>query len=199
MPKLLCFLRAGPVTGCLGRGLSRVVIVLVSLGVASIICSGSAFARENDTKRYSEVFLAQYSSPPSRIVDDIGYLRAAERDAIEESLSRFECRHGAQMTVLLIRSTGRQFIEDFSLAVASRWRLGRATKDDGVLLTIASEDRRLRIEIGPGLEAVLPEKWLTGGVIATMSALLRQDQRAAAIETAISRISSRLPVLRRDC
>lgn len=167
------------------RTLAAVLIALA----ASLVAFGSTA----DTERYSNIFLARYPVPPSRLVDEAELLTKADRQTIELKLERFECRVGAQMAVVLIRSTGRQFIEDFSLAVASRWRLGRAAYDDGILMTIAEDDRSMRIEVGSGIEKVLPEAWLQESVISPMVDRLRRSEHRGAIEIAINRISSRLP------
>ena len=70
----------------------------------------------------------------------------------------------AQVLVLTVRSLEGEAIEAFSLDVAhNRWKLGQKGKDNGVLITLAMEDRRYRIEVGYGLEAVLPDS-LVGSI-----------------------------------
>jgi uncharacterized protein len=171
------------------RTLAALLIALVA-SFAAFVASAST----DDTERYSNVFLARYPDPPSRLVDDAALLAEMDRRAIKSKLERFECRLGAQMAVVLINSTGRQFIEEFSLAVAARWRLGRATYNDGILLVIAEDDRRLRIEVGTGIEKILAETWLQESVIRPMTDRLRTGDRRAAVEIAIDRVASRLPV-----
>jgi len=71
---------------------------------------------------------------------------------LEEKLARFEEESGAQVAILTIPSLEGEPLEDYSIRVAEAWALGRAGVDDGVLVLIASQDRKMRIEVGYGLE-----------------------------------------------
>ncbi len=83
-------------------------------------------------------------------------------DAAEERLGRALRAHrdatGVQIAVLLIDTLGGEPIEDFSLRVAEAWGGGSAGRDDGMLVTFAASDRRMRIEVGYGLEAQVPDR-----------------------------------------
>ena len=76
---------------------------------------------------------------------------------IEEKLAALEEATGAQMAVLTIASLEGEAIEEYSLEVAETWGLGRAEQDDGVLMLIARDDRKMRIEVGYGLEGDLTD------------------------------------------
>lgn len=89
--------------------------------------------------------------------DQAGLLDHAQGLALEERLAAFETRTGHQVVVLSVPSLEGEVIEDYALRVAETWKLGRADRDDGVLLLIAKDDRKLRIEVGYGLEAQLTD------------------------------------------
>jgi uncharacterized protein len=76
---------------------------------------------------------------------------------IEEKAAAYERETGAQVAVLTIESLEGYPIEDYSIRVAEAWELGRAAEDDGVLFLVAERDRRMRIEVGYGLEPVLTD------------------------------------------
>lgn len=95
--------------------------------------------------------------PAGYVTDLTGTLTAAQRTALDEQLAAFEQRKGAQVVILLVPTTQPETIEQYALRVAERWRLGRAGVDDGALLLVAKDDRRLRIEVGYGLEGVLTD------------------------------------------
>lgn len=97
--------------------------------------------------------------PPltARVTDLTGTLTADERRSLEERLAAFEAKKGAQLAVLIVPTTHPEEIEDYSIRVLDQWRLGRKNVDDGALLVIAKNDHRLRIEVGRGLEGVLPD------------------------------------------
>ncbi|HEV2539782.1 MAG TPA: TPM domain-containing protein [Frateuria sp.] len=94
----------------------------------------------------------------SRHVTDLtGTLDAQQVDQLDAQLVDLEKRKGAQLVVLVIGSTGEQDIESYSLAVAEQNKVGRKGTDDGVLLLVAKNDRRVRIEVGYGLEGAIPD------------------------------------------
>jgi uncharacterized protein len=97
--------------------------------------------------------------PPleARVTDLTGTLKAGELASLEAELRAFEQRKGSQIAVLMLPSTQPETIEQYSIRVAERWKIGRAKADDGVILIIAKNDQRLRIEVGYGLEGAIPD------------------------------------------
>ncbi|WP_255989154.1 TPM domain-containing protein [Chitinolyticbacter albus] len=93
----------------------------------------------------------------ARVTDETGTLTATEREALERKLAAFEARKGSQIAVLMVPSTLPENIDQYSIRVVERWRLGRKGVDDGVLLLVAKEDRKVRIEVGYGLEGALTD------------------------------------------
>jgi uncharacterized protein len=99
---------------------------------------------------------AQVAIPPvARVTDQTGTLTAEQKASLEQMLESFEKRKGAQIAVLMVRSTQPEPIEQYALRAAEQWKLGRKGVDDGALLAIAKDDRALRIEVGYGLEGAL--------------------------------------------
>lgn len=93
----------------------------------------------------------------ARVTDLTGTLAAAEQQALEQKLAAFEQRKGSQLAVLIVPNTGQETIEQFGIRVAAQWKLGRKGSDDGLILIVAKADRTLRIEVGYGLEGVIPD------------------------------------------
>lgn len=93
----------------------------------------------------------------ARVTDLTSTLDAAQRQALEHRLATFEQRKGVQIAVLLVPTTAPETIEQYSIRVVDEWQLGRKQVDDGLLLLIAKDDRSLRIEVGYGLEGVIPD------------------------------------------
>lgn len=99
---------------------------------------------------------ADVAVPPiGRVVDQTGTLSGSHISALEQKLKDFEDRKGSQVAVLIVPTTQPEAIEQYSLRVVEQWKLGRKKIDDGALLIIAKNDRKLRIEVGYGLEGVL--------------------------------------------
>jgi uncharacterized protein len=102
---------------------------------------------------------AQQPIPPltERVTDLTGTLAAPEREALERKLAEFEARKGSQIAVLMVPTTAPEAIEAYALRVAEAWQIGRGEIDDGIVLLIAKDDRKLRIEVGYGLEGAVPD------------------------------------------
>lgn len=102
---------------------------------------------------------ADVAVPPlaARVTDLTATLAAADKTALENDLQALEARSGAQVAVLLVPTTQPESIEQYSIRVAEAWKLGRKGEDDGVLLLVAKDDRKLRIEVGYGLEGKIPD------------------------------------------
>lgn len=93
-----------------------------------------------------------------RVMDLTGTLTAGEQNALEKKLAALEQTKGSQVAVLLVPTTGDETIEQYAIRVAhDEWKLGREGVDDGVLFLIAINDRKMRIEVGYGLEGALPD------------------------------------------
>ena len=103
--------------------------------------------------------LAQLAVPElrTRVTDLTGTLTAAQAAALEEKLRAFEARKGSQLAVLILPSTEPEDIAAFGIRLADAWKLGRKGVDDGAILIVAKGDRRMRIEVGYGLEGPLPD------------------------------------------
>jgi uncharacterized protein len=92
-----------------------------------------------------------------RIVDLTNTLTYYQIQALSEKLEKLEREKGAQIVVLIIPTTGIESIEEYSIKVAEKWKIGREGIDDGVILLIAMNDRKIRLEIGYGLEGAIPD------------------------------------------
>jgi uncharacterized membrane protein YgcG len=97
--------------------------------------------------------------PPltARVNDQAALLSGADAQALEDKLATFEQAKGGQIAVLIVPTTGEETIEQYSIRVVDQWKLGRKGVDDGVLVLVAKDDRKVRIEVGRGFEGVLPD------------------------------------------
>ena len=93
----------------------------------------------------------------ARVTDLTGTLAAGEVQALEAELAALERSKGAQLAVLVVPTTQPEDIAQFGIRVAEAWKLGRADADDGAILIVAKNDRRVRIEVGQGLEGAIPD------------------------------------------
>ena len=92
-----------------------------------------------------------------RIVDQANIIPADTRSAIEQKLTELETRSGIQLVVATVTSLEGQEIEPYANELFRSWKLGEKTKNNGVLLLVAPTERRVRIEVGYGLEGTLTD------------------------------------------
>jgi len=97
--------------------------------------------------------------PPlkTRVTDTTGTLTAQQAADLERRIAEFEARKGSQIAVLIVPTTAPEDIAQYGIRVAEAWKLGRKGIDDGVILIVARSDRKLRLEVGYGLEGPIPD------------------------------------------
>ena len=124
----------------------------------------------------------------ARVTDLTGTLTAAEQAELEQKLSAFEARKGAQIAVLVVPTTAPEDIAQYSIRVVETWKLGRAKPDDGVLVLLAKDDHATRIEVGQGLEGALTDATSNRIIDETMIPLFKQGQYFAGLSAGIAQI-----------
>ncbi len=97
--------------------------------------------------------------PPltARVIDRSATLSTAQRQALEDKLAAFEAAHGSQIVVLLVPTTQPEDIAAYAFRVADSWKIGRRDVGDGLLIVVAKEDRKVRIEVARALEGAVPD------------------------------------------
>lgn len=93
----------------------------------------------------------------TRVHDDAHVLKQETIDALEKQLEAYEDSTSNQIAILIISSLDGDPVESYSMRVVEKWQLGQKEKDNGVLLLIAVDDHKMRIEVGAGLEGVLTD------------------------------------------
>ena len=138
----------------------------------------------------SAYFLSALEIPPlrGRVNDLAGIVHENHLHKLENKLAEFERDTSHQIAVLTISSLQGESIEDFSIRVAESWRIGQKGIDNGVILIIALQDRKLRIEVGYGLEGVLPDATANQIIREVIVPHFRNDDYAAGIDEGIKAI-----------
>lgn len=93
----------------------------------------------------------------SHVTDLTQTLTPQEQSQLDAKLMAFEQQKGSQIAVLIVPTTQPEAIEQYSIRVVDVWKLGRKKVDDGVLILVAKNDRKMRIEVGYGLEGAIPD------------------------------------------
>ena len=156
-------------------GLSaRLAVWLLSLSL--LVAAG--FARADELQ----------AIPPlaARVTDLTGSLSADQKGQLETKLTAFERTKGAQIVVLIVPTVQPESIEQYALRVAEAWKLGRSGVDDGALLLVAKDDRKLRIEVGYGLEGALNDATAKRIISEVISPRFKQGNFASGIDAGVA-------------
>ncbi len=95
--------------------------------------------------------------PEARVSDWASIISQSAKESLEEKLAAFEEKTGNQIAIATFPSLEGESLEDFSIKLAEQWKIGQKGKDNGVIILVFSDDHKMRIEIGYGLEGVLPD------------------------------------------
>jgi uncharacterized protein len=133
---------------------------------------------------------ADVAVPPltGRVVDRTGTLSSGDIASLTQALKDLEARKGSQVAVLIVPTTEPETIEQYSIRVAEAWKIGRKKIDDGALLVIAKNDRKLRIEVGYGLEGALNDVTAKRIIDEIITPKFRNGDFAGGISTGVDSI-----------
>jgi len=131
--------------GAARRVSARVAVTRLAVAFLALLCAGLAALAVN------------YPPLTGRIVDQANVISAEARSTIEPKLADLEAKSGIQLVVATVASLEGQEIEPYANALFRTWKLGDKTQNNGVLLLVAPNERRVRIEVGYGLEGTLTD------------------------------------------
>lgn len=103
------------------------------------------------------IFAVTYPQPTGLVNDFANVLNAEQKTSLEQNLTDFKSKTGNEIAVVTIKSLNDDVIENAAVQIFEQWKIGQKDKDNGVLLLVTIDDRKLRIEVGYGLEPVLTD------------------------------------------
>jgi uncharacterized protein len=124
----------------------------------------------------------------ARVTDLTGTLNGDQKSALESRLAAFEQQKGSQIAVLLVPTTEPETIEEYGIRAVDTWKLGRKGIDDGILVLMATQDRTVRIEVGYGLEGVIPDTIAKRVIEEIMIPRFREGDIAGGINAGVERL-----------
>lgn len=126
--------------------------------------SGAALAQGADPRNAVQTLphvdpTLEIGVPPltGHVIDQTQTLTPAERQALEDKLMAFEKARGTQMVVLMVPTTQPEDIAAYAQRVGDTWKIGRREVGDGLLIVVATQDRKVRIEVAKALEGAVPD------------------------------------------
>ncbi len=128
----------------------------------------------------------------ARVTDLTGTLDATQRGRLEAQVAAIDRAGRAQIAVLLLPTTQPETIEQFGIRLAEAWKIGHKGADNGVIVIVAKNDRRMRIEVGYGLEGPIPDAIASRIVNERMAPAFRQGDFFGGLQTAIAALDQAL-------
>lgn len=128
----------------------------------------------------------------SSVIDQTGTLSATDKAALETRLRTLEQTRGAQIVVLMVPTTAPEDIAAFANRVGNTWKIGRRDVGDGVLVIVAKNDRKMRIEVAKALEGAIPDIAAARIIDGAMKPRFQQNDYAGGLDAAITQLSARI-------
>lgn len=128
----------------------------------------------------------------ARVIDQTGTLDGTQRAALEAKLAAFEQSAGTQIVVLMVPTTAPEDIAAYAQRVADSWKIGRRDVGDGLLIVVAKNDRRIRIEVAKALEGAVPDLAARLIIDRTISPAFRAGNFAAGLDAGIDALMARI-------
>jgi uncharacterized protein len=143
---------------------------------------------------WAAVAAAQVDVPPltGRVIDQTDTLQPAQRQAMEQHLADVEREIGSQIVVLIVPTTQPEDIAAFAQRVGDQWKIGRRDVGDGLLIVVAKNDRKVRIEVAKALEGAVPDLAAHQIITETITPAFRRNDFAGGLNAAIDRIAARI-------
>lgn len=163
-------------------------ITLANAAQATNVDASSTQTQPRSTLPSTAIAVAELPSLNQPIIDTAKALTPSQLQTLSQQILQLRQQHQIQMGVVIVNTTGEQDIFDYALEVAERWKLGNKGQDDGLLMLIAVQDRRIQILTGYGLEGVLPDIVVGRLIRNEMQPAFKQQQYAQGIANAINRI-----------
>lgn len=128
----------------------------------------------------------------ARVIDQTGTLDAAQTQALEAKLAAFEQQKGSQLVMLMVPTTEPEDIASYANRVANDWKIGRRAVGDGVLLIVAKNDRKMRIEVAKTLEGAVPDIAAAQIIDNAMKPRFRDNDFAGGLNAAADQLIARI-------
>lgn len=126
------------------------------------------------------------------VIDEAHVLTASQKAHLQTQLRRIYDDGLAQMAVIIVPTTDGMDIFDYAINVANRWQLGQKDTDEGILMVVAINDRKLRIVTGYGVEGVLPDAILNRIIREQITPAFKTGEYAQGLSAGIAKIDERL-------
>jgi uncharacterized protein len=126
------------------------------------------------------------------VIDATDSLEAGQKAALEAKLAALEAAKGSQVVVLMVPTTAPEDIASYANRVGNTWKIGRKSVGDGVLLVVAKDDRKVRIEVAKTLEGAIPDLAAKQIIDQALTPRFKQGDYAGGLDAAVDQLAARI-------
>lgn len=126
------------------------------------------------------------------VIDTTGTLQAPQKAALEAKLSALEAAKGSQVVLLMVPTTAPEDIASYANRIGNAWKIGRKGVGDGVLLVVAKDDRKVRIEVAKTLEGAIPDLAAKQIIDEALTPRFKQGDYAGGLDAAVDQLAARI-------
>src|SRR5438067_5638299 len=132
--------------------------------------------------------------PPlsGRVIDQTSTLSAAQSQALLDKLAALEQQTGSQVVVLIVATTQPEDVAAYAQRIADQWKIGRRDVGDGLVIVVAKNDRRARIEVSKALEGAVPDLAARRIIDAQMTPAFKAGDFAGGLDAAVDQLAARI-------
>lgn len=124
----------------------------------------------------------------SHVIDTTATLSTTQQQALDNKLIAFEASSGAQLVVLMVPTTAPEDIASYANRVGNAWKIGRKDVGDGLILLIAKDDRKLRIEVAKTLEGAIPDLMAKRVIDQAIAPRLKENDFAGGVDAGLEQL-----------
>jgi uncharacterized protein len=161
-------------------------LALIRRALAAVLLAAMAWAGLATTAWAQD--LLPVPTLTSRVIDQTQTLAESERADLEAKLAAFEQRKGSQIVVLMVATTQPEDIASYANRVGNAWKIGRKEVGDGILVIVAKNDRKMRIEVAKTLEGAVPDLAAIRIIDEEMKPRFRNNDFAGGLNAAVARL-----------
>lgn len=175
----------------LGYASFLTIIAVVGLVSMAFVYSKPETGGASDNYQSTQIETLSLPEPSNYFVDDAEVVSSEAEAELIRKLASQDIKGTGQVAALITKSLQGLSVEEYSIRLAEKWKAGDAEADNGVILLIATEDRKVRIEVGAGVEDKITDSD-AAAIIAAITPTLKTGDWAKATDEAITKITEQL-------
>ena len=153
---------------------------IAALALALLLAAAAAFAQD------------AVPALSGRVIDQTATLSSEQRASLDARLAALEAESGAQVVILMVATTQPEDIAAYAQRVADSWKIGRKEIGDGILIVVAKDDRKVRIEVAKALEGAVPDLAASRIIRDAITPAFKAGDFGGGLSAAVDRIADRI-------